>query len=232
MTKKPKKAKTAKVKGPGRGKGRDNPNTEVSMDSITGQPVSTEGAGSPSSGNRAFVDIEGLGRIESDKVYDRNSPLGRLYLSAANPAYVDALLDWGIEVEFGTGAYVAMTQRAVLNRGKFIQEQVSRDVTQGDFVFRNSKFISGRVDFTAGADANNRAEEGAIQSFGGIAIRTPLNASGLFPSTLYGTQGTVTSNFSIIDGQVTGTPQAIRDFGGGRFFNDGWWQDPFTPNLI
>jgi len=216
VAKTPKKAKTPKApKGRGgNGSGRDT---------VTG----------------LTVNLEGIGRIESDKVYDKDSAIAKEWFSYYAYRLPD-IVESFIEFEFSEKYIIGTTLSKYANG----DSQVIRTVMQGVFKYKNQEITSAAVAFTA---EDNIAPgslygittpylSGEVRGKGG-GSRSIANPSSLLSwvDTLSGFNDVLLdyTRGAVGDGpESAGDESAVRAFAGGQFFQAGWWQDPFTPNLI
>ena len=219
MAKKPKKAKTPK---PGKGGG----NGGGGKDPVTG----------------LTINLEGIGKVTSDKVYDKDSAVTKewfSYYAYRSPDVTESF----IEFEFSDKYIVTTMQERYTNGDAW----VVRLVMQGLFKYKGKRISSATVVFLAEDNIGPGSFYGTttphlsgevLGTRGGS--KTIANPNSLFSwaETLSGFEGEnnklLEYNSGDIDNgiQATGDESDIRAFAGGKFFQEGWWNDPFTPNLI
>jgi hypothetical protein len=109
-----------------------------------------------------------------------------------------------------------------------------RGVFKGDFKTKGNKVVSARIDEFAqrGRFSDGEGgfyENGSIYSVG-KELKNPFSAKQWM--TALSNSMTERGWFSDENSQGGLGKQAVTGFGGGQVLQDGWWQDPFTPNLI
>ena len=232
MTKKPKRAKTPKApKGrAGNGGGKDP---------VTGVYFSDIGE-----------------RIESDKVYDSNSDFVKKIRSLSNPNEFDEYnKNYTTEFEFG-GNFIVWTM--ISDDHRFPGIEMQRVVAQGEFKYNNGTISSARISAIAIGDAiaGNAPPTGEeVSKFPQpMIVDNPSSfyswrqsIDKFYESAAYEVNGySVSGPGTLENGQVsvmridggreiweTGDGiAAVRAFGSGNFFYDGWQSNPFDSNLI
>ena len=168
------------------------------------------------------IDVEGVGKLQSDKVYSKGSALSNLF---QNPYATE----WDAELEFGDKRYIAMTIRATEPDQSNHPTYTTRLVIEGDFKYKSNKLVSARVDRTAQV-SDGPFGWGVINSYGGVSIANPMSASSW--GAALSDPGTVTASYETNNGVQTGDLAALNGFGGGKFFYSGWEANPFASNLI
>jgi hypothetical protein len=119
----------------------------------------------------------------------------------------------------------------------------TRGMLEGKFAYRNGKLLSARIDRAAGYQTY--IEDGAkISGFATLLEYIPSRTSTgpTFSSSvaelLVPDSPGANTLVDIVMGQwslgerMIGSISTINNYYNGRIFNEGWWQDPFTPNLI
>ncbi len=207
MSKKPKKTKMPKVNGGDKG--------SSTKDSITGLTVT----------------VDGYGTITSDKVYDKNSSLIRNSLGIPSD-YLNQLQSFDAEVEFNR-SYVAFTTKQVDLQGKV---GATRTVFQGEFAYEKNRVKSARIDYMAQVSDSGEYGYGGI-NYLGVTIQQPSSGYSWMSAinTALENPNSSTASFDIgldAPGAITGDFAAVASFGNGRFFYDGWKQNPFASNLL
>jgi len=218
MAQKSKKPKTPKTKGggtAGKGSGQD-PVNGIYMEFYLDNPNQKA-------------------RFESDRTYSPEE-VSRIESSIGLPS--DALR---IQREFELDErFIVQTNLTTYEYGNWA---VERHVFSGAFKFTKGKLSSATI--FSSADEIINFQDGSIQARGGFigniskgqGVATPTSYKAwsdlLFSQNLVPQAG---YNYDALLGRFyegsTSDAYAMARFGEGRFFNDGWWQDPFTPNLI
>jgi hypothetical protein len=219
MPKKPKKAKTPKApKGRGGIGGGKDPVTGLA------------------------INLEGIGKVISDKVYDKDSAVAKewfSYFAYQSPDITESF----IEFEFSDKYIVGTTQQRYANG----DTQTIRLVMQGLFKYKGERISSATVAFLAedniapgsfyGTTTPNLSGE-VLGTRGGS--KTIPNPNSLFSwaETLSGFEEENNKLLEYNNGDIgngiqsTGDESAVRAFAGGKFFQEGWWNNPFAPNLV
>jgi len=115
---------------------------------------------------------------------------------------------------------------------------VYRGVMKGDFQIRNNKVVNARIEEFAQRGRFSDGQGGFYENGSTYAVNQ--SASKTFSTPFKASEwGLVLSNglvergwFSDSGSQGGVGKQAVTSFGNGQLLQDGWWQDPFTPNLI
>lgn len=168
------------------------------------------------------VDVEGVGKLQSDRVYSKGSALSNFF---QNP-YATA---WDAEIEFGDKNYIVMTIRATEPNQTFHPTYTTRLVIEGDFQYKRNKLTSARVDRTAQV-SDGPFGWGVINSYGDLKINQTMSTSS-WGASLSG-PGTITASYQSDNGLQTGDVTALNAFGGGKFFYQGWESNPFDSDLL
>jgi len=229
MAKKSKKVKTPKVKGGSKaekGGGKD-PVTGLYLEFYLDDP------------NKRI-------RFDNDKTYSKEE-LSLLYSQMGiTDATGQTEYEWEVCSKFIVGTsrsdYTVYSDTGVK---AWDNTTIERTVYSGDFSFNKGKLSSATL--TSLAEEIITLRDGRPESrFGFIhnakdkfklpdassarewesVLKTSIN-TGLY---------TVQANYEFAEGQFyegsTSDQNSIARFGDGRFFQEGWWNDPFTPNLI
>jgi len=167
------------------------------------------------------VDVDGIGRLTSDKVYGPGSDLVGFFPQVAGAPFVQE-----VELEFGSKEYVVMTARS--SNGAVV-----RSVLQGSFTYKNGKVNSARIDAMASVSDGAAYGYGDIVTFGGgISVSDPQSAYA-WQSAISANPGTTVASYDLDNGSVVaGSKEPFIAFGGGRLYQEGWAANPFAPNLI
>jgi len=218
MAKKPKKAKTPKVKGggkAGKGGGKD-PVTGLYLEFYLDDP------------NKRV-------RFDNDRTYSPEE-VSQIETSIGFPRDTDR-----IQREFElSDRFLVQTNHTSYEDGS---SAVERQVYFGQFTFNKGRLQSATI-FSV-ADEIVNFQDGRLQARQGF-INNAIGSQRLSDATSY--RAWLDLNFSRqyspqarygydeLDSKFyegsTFDRDALARFGEGRFFQEGWWLDPFTPNLI
>jgi len=172
------------------------------------------------------IEVDGFGSITSDKVYDKNSSFVKnTFLSEGDQEYFK---EFDLEVEFDKEFIIANIR--TLSQDSRVS--TSRTVFQGEFKYEGRMVKSARIDYIAQVSGGEYGW-GTLQRLG-ISIPQPSSAAS-WQSSLDPIQGTVVAEYDIginTPGEVTGNYQGVVSFGNGRFFYEGWENEPFSSNLL
>lgn len=200
MAKKPKKTKTPKSNG-----GSKTGKSGV-KDSVTG----------------LSLDVDGFGRLTSDKVFSTESEFYKKIFER------DSVTSFQGEFEFGSD-YIALTT-LTKEPGNYADKGngwAERWVVQGQFKYAGNRITSATIESTAQVSSSY----GALNYYsGGIRVLNPSNPDSWASALSRG--GSSYTGFDNIDGAIEDDIQPFYAFGGGKFFYPGWENDPFTTNLI
>jgi hypothetical protein len=216
--------KTKRPKAPKQSKGG-------SVDNITG----------------AKWDLDGFA-IESDRIYINNNSLKNSFGTA--DANDPATNGWTQEFELGSKGYIIHTISSTRTGELGISDTITeRYAWEGDFTFSNgslSKAKIRRLYSERHSTANNTSQTTSItqklgyvvslNEYNGVSLRDPRLSS----SWLESLQSSDIRYTRILDFEVqsTGIPSygneaEFRGYESNpRFFPDGWWNNPFSPNLL
>jgi hypothetical protein len=208
MTKKPKKAKTPKApKGRGgRGGGKDP---------VTG----------------LYWEVDGIGRLTNDKP-------GSITYEQAQRA-IRPFIDAGYEDDTSSAAAYPMQIEVELSSNRMVitsidsQGNIGRDVVSGVLSFTKGRLSGMRVNEIANyyISRDGSFESGIVESFsGGRAINNPSNYYSVHLDM--GGSGQIISDYYFSLNQSIGEKSTFTSYAGGRFFYDGWQNNPFASNLI
>jgi hypothetical protein len=213
MTKKPKKVKTPKApKGRGGNGGGKDPVTGLSIE-----------YGGPS----------GTYLVQSDKVINTQD-LSRAILGRETDILGGGIAEFEISRD-----YLVMTSSILNESGKTLWRQIST----GKFEFDKKGVLrGGRLDVITELyhelddSGNTTYQSGSATTFpDGQAIAKIMDVTGrnISPSRAVKSNNfylNVQNNF-FAEGSASDRDK-VMNFANGRFFQEGWWQDPFTTNLI
>ena len=226
----PKKAKTSKAPKNSKGSG---------IDSITGTKWNLDGVA-----------------LESDRVYS-GTQIQQLFGFKEIPGVQD-YDGWSTEVEFGDPKLIVQTIKYTQNDSTGESWQTTqRFVWEGEFRYSSKGMTSAKLNRLSDDLFSVRSDGLTIKTG---SISNPLSGStGITienPGTLASWGSVITPIASVpydqqireskyqntIDTPSTethtsnstfdGNEAGIRGYMSGRFFADGWWNNPFTPNLI
>lgn len=200
------------------------------------------GAGDKDSITGLTITVDGYGSITSDKVYDKDSALIKNSLGITSD-YLNRLQSFDAEVEFNK-SYIVFTTKQVDADSKVA---ATRTVFQGNFQYANKRVKSARINYMAQFNDSPNYDYGSINRVG-VTIQQPTNGGSWMSAinTALTNTSSTTAYFSQVtptmdsqdysdypaDESTGGGRAALIAFGNGRFFQEGWWQDPFAPHLI
>jgi len=155
------------------------------------------------------INFNGVGRLFSDNIYSFGG--------------------WQVEGEISKDYFVITRAQDTLEG-----RETRRAVYQGSFTFKNGNLASATVDKVWFFRVGHTSE--GIELVGRLA--TPKNKkianinNELSWSSLDSSSNEITyfasSNGKVVEGNI----DTFTEFKNGRFFQEGWWLDPFAPNLI
>jgi hypothetical protein len=213
MSKKTKKAKTPK---PGKGGG----NGGGGKDPVTGLNLA----------------IDGKQFISSDEVYSQDSASYQSFWQKAASDIKTAALDTAagqLEYELGN-SFIVWTYSYKQADG---QSATGRQVLEGNFTYNKGKLSGGQISralsYTLNPDGDGQ-RTGIYSTSKGMSIKAGNSldsiTNGYYSSFTAGTPYLFSYES---DTTAIAVPSDIyQDSTIARFFPQGWWQDPFTPNLI
>ena len=196
----------------------------------TPKPVKGSGNGGNGKDTVTGLYFDGFGPINSDTTYNQDSStIKKLLETAGGSLPLDPSKNWSLEVEFGNPKYIV---------GTFLRQEplgivVTRQVLMGDFKFSGNKITSAYLDRIASVQYNGTVQQefGDIEILGGAKVGQPSSVTS-WVKILNSQNPTLASQFDLGPGFSEGDRNSLASFGEGRFFQEGWWNDPFTPNLI
>jgi hypothetical protein len=214
--------KTKRTNQSRRGNGFDSPAGKNRRDKITG----------------FYVDVNGE-RLYSDKAYDMlSSPEGKAIASLfwENPDGVELAAGGGgasIELELGTNS-IAMTTHTfgikVPPASNFVDNASTRWIFLGDFDYSDKNLLkSGRVKEVANWSHSTEGEYSSVDK------SSPITAGGFISILqIWRQQQRVFDNLTFYnDGYTEGDPKDnFYNFESSKYFESGWWNNPFNTNLI
>jgi len=177
------------------------------------------------------IEVDGFGSITSDKVYDKNSSLIRNTVGSTSD-YLDQLQSFEAEVEFNK-SYIVYTTRQVDAEGKV---GATRTVFQGAFEYSGNRVKSARLDSMGQVSDSGDFGYGGT-NYLGVTIAQP-SSGWSWMSAINGALDNPSSSTASFDigmetpGAITGNYAAVVSFGNGRFFYEGWENEPFSTNLL
>ena len=169
-----------------------------------------------------------LGKVISDKVYGKDSSLIQRNAKIFGREFLKNAITYDLEVEFGE-EFIALTTNSIRKNST---TQSSRTVFQGDFKYGNDEITSARIDYIGQASQGEGYEWGVINKHG-MTVPRPDSASS-WQSTLMH-MGETLYEYDINEdtqGKIKGDYTTVTSFGMGRFFYDGWENNPFASDLI
>jgi len=167
------------------------------------------------------IDIDGFGRLTSDKVFSTESDVYKKFFKR------NTITSFQGEVEFGSD-YIVLTTltKEPGNSADRGDGWTERWVVQGQFKYAGDKIISAVIESTAQVSSSY----GALNYYpGGVRVGRPSNADSWASALSQG--GSSYTGFNNIDGVIQGDIASFYAFGGGRFFSPGWESNPFASKL-
>lgn len=190
----------------------------------------TNGSIKESTTKRDSVIINGFypEAVISDKIYGIDSSLIKNNKTLFGGEYLKKLTTFDLEIEFGE-EFIVQTTKSIL---KDSTTDVGRTIFQGDFKYDGDEITSARIDYIAQASYGEEYGWGVINRLG-MTVPRPDSASS-WQSTLMNMGETLYEYGIGMDtaGEITGDYQTVVSFGMGRFFYEGWGNNPFSNDLI
>lgn len=211
MAKKSKQSKEPKARKARAGSGRR-------QDSITG----------------LYWDVDGIGRLETDKVNSISYEQMQKAAQSLQPyGYTEeaGLSPWDfpitLEVELSKDTLIATNSQSNGN--------INRTLLKGSFNFSKGRLRSGTITESITYDiyktSNGIEVNGFAEAYpGGRQLTNPGKYSSFYNALV--SPGQPIAEFNSSSSSEYGNKAFFTEYNGGKTFNDGWWQDPFTPNLI
>ena len=218
-------------------------------------PKSPNGGGRKDSITGATWNLDGTA-LESDKVYN-GTQIQQLFGFKDIPGVQD-YENWSTEVEFGDPKLVVQTISYTQNDGTGEMWQTTqRFVWEGEFRYSSKGMTSAKLNRLSddlitvrsdGLTIKTGSVSNPLSGGAGIVIENPaalaswgdvitpiasvpydqqIRESKYQNTTELPSNDQYASN-STFDGNEAG----IRSYQSGRFFADGWWSNPFAPNLV
>ena len=166
--------------------------------------------------------------VISDKVYGINSSLIKGNKKLWGEDYLKKAVTFDIEVEFGE-EFIVLTTNSIR---KDSTTDTARTVYQGEFKYDGDVITSARIDYIAQVSHGEEYGWGIINKEG-KTVPHPDSASS-WQSTFM-TPGETLYEYEIgmkTPREITGDYGSVVSYGNGRFFYDGWENNPFGQDLI
>lgn len=168
----------------------------------------------------------------SDKTYGIDSKLIKNYFALVDKSALEKFSAYDTEVEFGEN-FIATTYRSI---HKDSTKGFGRTIYQGDFDYNNDEIASARVDNIAQVSLNDKGYGWGVVRSLGVIVPQP-DSFWSWQSTLNTgiNQGELVAEYDIgteKPGEITGDYGSFVSYGNGRFFYDGWENNPFSQDLI
>ena len=167
-------------------------------------------------------------KVISDRVYRKGSSLIKNNSNIFGKEYLKKAITLDLEVEFGE-EFIALTTNSIR---KDSTTQSSRTVLQGEFKYGDDEITSARIDYIAQGSQGEGYEWGVINRHG-MTVPRPDSASSWQSTLMY--MGETLYEYDINEdtqGEIKGDYSTVTSFGMGRFFYDGWENNPFASDLI
>ena len=163
--------------------------------------------------------------VISDKVYDIDSSLSKAIM---DKKHLREFTTSDLEIEFGK-EFIVMTFNGIKKDSSI---ETTRTVYQGEFKYADNEMTSARIDYEAQVSHDEEYGWGVINTFG-MTVPRPITTWS-WQSTLM-KRGEMLYEYDIgIDTpeEIASNYSAITSFGMGRFFYEGWANNPFASDLI
>ena len=208
-----KKSKTPKIPKPSKGGGSSNDRLEISYGGLT---------------------------IKSDYVYGSDSELFALATSGLSRQQIDNITGFGIEYELSPNQ-VVFTQRMEVSQpfisasGSVWRTHTRRVVANGSFAIEGKSLVNYPK---SQSEVTWSVEGSELEDFPNAPANGGLKKQYFDVKVTNGVSDNVGSAhwYELRNtGDIYGNPDDLawfRSYEGGKFFADGWWNTPFTPNLI
>jgi len=184
-----------------------------------------------------FTDIGA--RIASDKVYDINSPIGKFLGNQLGREPIQGSIEFELNSDF---IAITMQFRYDVPDGPGNLDSLTRTVLQGSFSYNKGQLAEAMITGVAQNWPDGVGLGGVLytSSQGGEKVEKTSSWYSLerASNSVSSLENRVASYLDFArdgsnDDEVVGLgEQAKRDFGGGRFFYENWWDNPFASNLI
>ena len=170
--------------------------------------------------------------IISDKTYGIDSKPVKNYFYLVDSSALENFSEHDTEVEFGEN-FIATTYKSI---HKDSTKGFGRTVYQGEFDYNNGEITSARVDRFAQVGLNNKSYGWGLVRDLGVTVPQP-DSFWSWQSTLNTgiNQGELVAEYDIgmeTPEEITGDYGSVVSYGNGRFFYDGWENNPFGQDLI
>jgi len=190
-----------------------------------------------------YMQLEEFGRIESDALYGK----GSAFIEALNKqvlnetgAYPD--FDSTYEFEIDKSRLIITTELTRNSNGDSVTT-FQRALLEGSFSFNKGLLESASIESFSGHEIQFRNGERMGEYASITAFTTPRNVADTRRIAPWnyavgeedGAVIVMEAQWSLEPteyGQDAGRVSDIYGQGGGKIFKEGWWQDPFTPNLL
>jgi hypothetical protein len=198
--------------------------------------------GGSSSNDQLEISYGGL-TIKSDYLYGKDSQLFRLATGNLSRDQLDKITGFSFEYELSPSKIVytekiTVSQPFITASGSLWISRTRRSVQSGTFpITRSKRGASLRSDVPI-----TRNTEGAVSPlyqdydpYGGYSTERYIDTEYQTESS----QNAIPESTRYYEvrhtGDIYGNPNDLawfRSYEGGRFFGDGWWNNPFAPNLL
>jgi hypothetical protein len=210
MAKQPNKSKTSKGKGGSNAGGRG-------QDSVTG----------------LYWEVDGIGRLQSDKTYSISyEQMQKALTTFWGEGYAD---DTRPADEYPVTLEVEISKNMLVATSKDKRGNTSRSILRGDYEFTQGKLTSAKITESVYVDAfisgGLLETSGMAESHpGGRRIEKVNDYYSFYVAMNPG--GNIISEYYSNETDISGNPSYFLQYGEDRFFYDGWQNNPFESNLI
>lgn len=183
--------------------------------------------------------------LKSDVIYGKNSDIFRLYTNGLSKVQVDLITGFGYEVELSPSQIVVTEQYIVpqpftSDNGSIYLTGTRRYIKNGIFNYQNGKLSTdlSQDNYESFVEGANREAPLGTLFYNSQTSSTYENYS--TEQYIFNDRLQITSQPKYFydmrnNGENLGDPNVLswfRSYGGGKFFGENWWSNPFTSNLI
>ena len=205
---------------------------EISIKELS--KLDTNGSNNEATSKMNGVEINGFypDTIISDKTYGIDSKLVKNFFNLVDGSALENFSEYDTEVEFGEN-FIVTTYKSI---HKDSTKGFGRTVYQGEFEYNDDKITSARVDSMGQVSLTGKDYGWGVVRNIGVTVPKP-DSFWSWQSTLNTgiNQGELVAEYDIgmeTPREITGDYGSVVSYGNGRFFYDGWENNPFASDLI
>jgi hypothetical protein len=192
-----------------------------------------------SSNDQLEINYGGL-TIKSDYVYGKDSQIFKLATGSLTREQIDNITGFGVEYELSPNQIVS-TQRTVVSQpfisasGSVWRTHTRRVVANGSFAVEGKSLVNYPK---SQSEVTWSVEGSELEEFPNAPANGELKKQYFDVKVINGMSDNVGSAhwYELRNtGDIYGNPDDLawfRSYEGGKFFADGWWNNPFDSNLI